>query len=94
VLKAQTAFQHATQADGNYGSTYYNLSILYLDADPFPDGNGGSLDTLVRLQKAQTYLDEYQKRPGFDQKLYDERSKNIQKLIKRAQKKKKSEAAQ
>lgn len=89
LLKAQTAFQHAVQSDDNYGMAYYNLGILYLDADPFPTSDGGSLDNLVRLKKAQTYFDEYKTRPGVDLALYDERTKNVTKLIKREEKKRK-----
>jgi tetratricopeptide (TPR) repeat protein len=93
LLKAETAFKKALQADKDYGLAYYNLGLLYLDADPFPTGDGGAMDTLVRLKKAQTYFDEYKNRPGVDMALYDERLKNVTKLIKREEKKRKKKGS-
>ncbi len=89
LLKAETAFKKSTQADRNYGPAYYNLGLLYLDGDPFPDGSGGSMDNLARLNQAKTYFDSYKDMPGVDIKLYDERMKNVTKLIKREEKKRK-----
>ncbi len=84
--KAEGAFKRAQTADKNYGPAYYNLGLLYLDADPFPTGSG-PMDTLVRLNRAKTYFDEYKNMPGVDMSLYDERMKDVTKLIKREEKK-------
>lgn len=89
LLKAELAFKRAIQANRNYGAPYYNLGVLYLDADPYPAPDGGSLDTLVRLNKAKTYFEEYKNMPGVDMKLFDERLKDVTKLIKREEKKRK-----
>lgn len=91
LLKAEGAFKRAQTADRNYGPAYYNLGLLYLDADPFP-ADGGSMDNLVRLQRAKTYFDEYKNLPGVDIRLYDERTKDVTKLIKREEKKRKKAA--
>ena len=88
LQKAEAAYKRALSASQSYGPAYYNLGLLYLDADPFPD-NGGSLDTLVRLNRAKTYFDEYKNMPGVDLALYDERLKDVTKLIKREEKKRK-----
>ncbi|MEZ4364447.1 MAG: tetratricopeptide repeat protein [Kofleriaceae bacterium] len=88
LSRAEDAYKRATAADRNYGPAYYNLALLYLDADPFPEG-GQPLDTLVRLQRAKTYFDEYKNMPGVDIKLYEERMKDVQKLIKREEKRRK-----
>jgi tetratricopeptide (TPR) repeat protein len=82
IRKAEAAFKKATSLDRNYGPAYYNLAVLYLDADPYP----GNLDTLLRLQRAKGYLDEYKNMPGADQVLYAERAKDVDKLIKREEK--------
>jgi tetratricopeptide (TPR) repeat protein len=84
--KAETAFKRSQNADKNYGPAYYNLGLLYLDADPFPT-DSGPMDTLARLNRAKTYFDEYKNMPGVDMKLYDERTKDVTKLIKREEKK-------
>jgi Tfp pilus assembly protein PilF len=89
LLKAETAFKRSLSADKNYGPAYYNLGLLYLDADPFPSPDGGSLDTLVRLKKAKTYFEEYKNMPGVDIKLFDARMKDVTKLITREEKKRK-----
>ena len=86
--RAENAYKRALQVDQSYGPAYYNLGLLYLDADPFPDG-GGAMDTLVRLNRAKTYFDEYKNMPGVDLSLYDERLKDVTKLIKREEKKRK-----
>ena len=93
LLKAETAFKQAQAANRNYGAAYYNLGLLYLDADPFPDGNGAAVDTLIRLNKARTYFEEYKNLPGVDMSLFDERTKDVTKLIKREEKKRKKAAA-
>lgn len=92
ILAAEATYKRALSANPNYGPAYFNLGLLYLDADPFPSG-GGALDTMQRLNAAKGYLDQYKNMPGVDIKLYDERMKDVTKLIKRAekqQKKKKS----
>ncbi len=86
LAKAEAAFKRAQTADRNYGPAYYNLGLLYLDADPFPTANG-PMDTLARLNRAKTYFDEYKNMPGVDMTLYDERMKDVTKLIKREEKK-------
>lgn len=93
LLKAEGAFKRAQGLSRNYGPAYYNLGLLYLDADPFPVEGGPPLDTLVRLNKAKTYFDEYKNLPGVDMSLYDERTKDVTKLIKREEKKRKKAAA-
>jgi tetratricopeptide (TPR) repeat protein len=86
LAKAENAFKRAQTADKNYGPAYYNLGLLYLDADPFPTPSG-PMDTLARLNKAKTYFDEYKNMPGVDMNLYDERMNDVTKLIKREEKK-------
>jgi tetratricopeptide (TPR) repeat protein len=85
LLKSETAYKRAADLDRNYGLAYYDLGLLYLDADPFP----GGLDTLVRLNRAKTYFEQYKDLPGVDMKLHDERIKDVSKLIKREEKKRK-----
>jgi tetratricopeptide (TPR) repeat protein len=85
ILKAEQAYKRATQANASYGPAYFNLALLYLDADPFPSG-GGNLDTLQRLNAAKSWLAQYKNMPGVDLKLYDERTKDIDKAIKREEK--------
>lgn len=94
LLRAEDAYKRALSTSRNYGPAYYNLGLLYLDADPFPEPGGGALDTLVRLQRAKTYLDEYKTMPGVDMKLYEERMKDVQKAIKREEKKRKKKPAE
>jgi Flp pilus assembly protein TadD len=93
LLKAEAAYQRSRTADANYGMAYYNLGLLYLDADPFPAPGGGNLDTLIRLNKAKTYFEEYKNMPGVDIKLFDERMKNVTKLIKRVEKSRKKKGS-
>jgi tetratricopeptide (TPR) repeat protein len=88
LVRAEDAYKHALTVDHNYGPTYYNLGLLYLDADPFPSGSG-TLDTLVRLNQAKAYFDSYKNAVGFDAKLYDDRMKDIAKATKREEKRRK-----
>ncbi|MEO8552327.1 MAG: hypothetical protein ABI678_20260, partial [Kofleriaceae bacterium] len=67
---------------------YFDLAMLYLDADPFPSG-GGALDTMQRLNAAKDFLDKYKNAPGVDMKLYDERMKDVSKAVKREEKRRK-----
>lgn len=85
IQEAEATYRRAIQANPNYGPAYFDLALLYLDADPFPSGNG-QLDTMQRLNAAQDFLEKYKNSPGVDMKLYDERSKDVNKAIKREQK--------
>ena len=82
IRKAEAAYKRALQASSSYGPAYYNLGLLYLDNDPFP----GLPDTLVRLNTAKTYFDQYKNMPNLEMKLYDDRMKDVTKAIKRAEK--------
>jgi tetratricopeptide (TPR) repeat protein len=82
VAKAEGAYKRATQANVNYGPAYYNLGLLYLENTPFP----GIKDELVRLNAAKGFFDQYKNMPGFEIKLYDDRMKDVTKLIKRQEK--------
>lgn len=82
VVKADGAFKRATKVNSNYGPAYYNLGLLYLENDPFP----GIADPLVRLNAAKGWFDQYKNMPGVDIKLYDDRMKDVTKLIKRIEK--------
>ncbi len=82
VRTAEASYKRALQANSNYGPAYYNLGLLYLDTDPYP----GVADPLVRLQTAKSYFDQYKNMPNVDIKLYDTRTKDVDKAIKRAQK--------
>jgi tetratricopeptide (TPR) repeat protein len=88
ITQAEAAYRKATQANPNYGPAYFDLALLYLDADPFPSG-GGSLDTMQRLNAVKDFLDKYKNMPGVDMKLYDERMKDVNKSIKREEKRRK-----
>ncbi|HEX7842054.1 MAG TPA: tetratricopeptide repeat protein, partial [Kofleriaceae bacterium] len=82
VRRAEAAYKRGLQASNSYGPAYYNLGLLYLDNDPFP----GLPDTLLRLNTAKAYFDQYKNMPGVDMKLYDDRMKDVTKAIKRAEK--------
>jgi tetratricopeptide (TPR) repeat protein len=82
VRKAEAAYKRALQANSSYGPAYYNLGLLYLDNDPFP----GLSDTLLRLNTAKGYFDQYKNMPNLEMKLYDDRMKDVTKAIKRAEK--------
>jgi tetratricopeptide (TPR) repeat protein len=88
IVQSEAAYRRAVQANPNYGPAYFDLAMLYLDADPFPSGNG-TLDTMQRLNASKDFLDKYKNMPGVDMKLYDERTKDVTKAIKRASKKSK-----
>ncbi len=91
ILASEAFYKRALSANANYGPAYYNLALLYLDADPFPSG-GGTLDTLHRLNAAKGYLDQYKNMPGVDIKLYDERMKDVTREIKREEKRRKKKS--
>jgi tetratricopeptide (TPR) repeat protein len=68
LLKAQATYQRALSRHPNYAPAYYNMGLLYLDADPFPE-SGKDMDKLARLDKARTYFEQYKGKPGANQKL-------------------------
>lgn len=82
VRAAEGSYKRATQANASYGPAYYNLGLLYLENDPFP----GIGDGIQRLNTAKGYFDQYKNMPGVDIKLYDDRMKDVTKLIKRLEK--------
>lgn len=90
ILGAETAYKRALQVNPNYGPAYYNLALLFLDADPYPARGGTTMDTLERLNTAKNYLDQYKNMPGVDIKLYDERMKDVTRAIKREEKRRKA----
>jgi tetratricopeptide (TPR) repeat protein len=88
ITQSEAAYRKAVQANPNYGPAYFDLAMLYLDADPFPSG-GGALDTMQRLNAVKDFLDKYKNMPGVDMKLYDERTKDVSKAVKREEKRRK-----
>lgn len=95
LQRAEDSYKRAVSANRNYGPVYYNLGLLYLDAEAFPDpSTGGTMDALVRLQRSKTYFDEYKNMPGVDMKLYEERMKDVQKVIKREEKRRKKKPSE
>ena len=86
VRSAEATYKRALAVNSNYGPAYYNLGLLYLDTEPYP----GVSDNLVRLQTAKNYFDKYKNMPGVDMKLYEGREKEVNKLIKRAKRKRKN----
>jgi tetratricopeptide (TPR) repeat protein len=85
IRQAEATYKRAMMANPSYGPAYYNMGLLYLDADPFP----GITDPLTRVNAAKDYFDKYKNMPGVDIKLFDERMKDVTKLIKRIQKQQK-----
>ena len=87
LRQAETAYRRATSVDRRYANAYYNLGLLYLDAETFPgdpgDGSIAVLDTLERLERAQTYFEEYRRMKGADIDAVEARLKQVQKRIKR-----------
>lgn len=59
LRRAETEFKLALKQNPAYSPPYFNLGILYLDADPFP-----GLETLQRLQLAQQFLSQYKQMAG------------------------------
>lgn len=88
LRQAETALKRAMSADRGYANAYYDLALLYLDADPFP-GASGPMDTLRRLGQARTYFEEYGRKRGADRERMNERIKDVDKLIKREKKRQK-----
>ncbi len=91
LQRSEDSLKRAITANANYAPAYYNIALLYLDADPFPTSRG-PMDTLQRLQSAKTYFDSYKALPGAEIKLYDERMKDVSKAVKREEKRRKSAA--
>ncbi|HEY1547735.1 MAG TPA: hypothetical protein VGG28_07945 [Kofleriaceae bacterium] len=92
IVQAESTYRRAIAANPNYGPAYFDLALLYLDADPFPSG-GSTLDTMQRLNAAKDFLDKYKTMPNVDIKLYDERMKDVTKAVKREEKKRKQKPA-
>ncbi len=92
LRQAETAYKRALTIKKDYANVYYNLGLLYLDADPFPNPDGSKMDKLKRLERSKTYFDEYQNMSGADIDLVARRSKQVKKLIKRETKRRKREA--
>lgn len=80
LLKAERSYKQALTANRNYANAYYNMGLLYLDADPYPEGKA-DMDLIKRLQRAKTQFAEYRRLAGADQKLADEQVAVAQKLI-------------
>ena len=84
LLKAESSYNRAKSIQKTYANAYYNLGLLYLDADPFPQGKD-DMDLIKRLQRAKSFFDDYRSMPGADQKLADEQVAVAQKLIDKEQ---------
>lgn len=82
---AEEGFKRAVQTDKGYGPAYFNLAVLYMDADGMPGANGQPLDTLARLKMAETYFDQYRKMPGANLAKVDDLTKTLGRAIKREQ---------
>jgi tetratricopeptide (TPR) repeat protein len=59
LKRAEAELKLALSKDGNYAPAYFDIGVLYLDADPFP-----GLETLARLQLAQKNLSQYKQTAG------------------------------
>jgi len=59
LKRAEKELRTAMEKEPNYAPAYFNLGILYLDADPFP-----GMEPLARLQQAQKYLADYKRHAG------------------------------
>jgi tetratricopeptide (TPR) repeat protein len=93
IQSAEATYRQALTANPGYGPAYYDLGLLYLDSDPFPQGSG-AMDTVARLNAAKGFFDQYKMWKDFDPKLYDERMKDYNKAMKRATKKTKAGGTQ
>jgi tetratricopeptide (TPR) repeat protein len=94
LRKSETALKTAMAQNTTFSPAYFNLGLLYLDADPFP-----GLETLQRYQMAMRYLNEYKRHAGPTMKAGDPvddylafAQKEYDKEVKRQQKKKEREA--
>ncbi|HEY0190004.1 MAG TPA: tetratricopeptide repeat protein [Kofleriaceae bacterium] len=88
VRRAEAAYKRALKVGSSYGPAYYNLGLLYLDNDPYP----GIADPIVRLTTSKSYFDQYKNMPNLDMKLYDDRMKDVNRALKRAEKQQKKKA--
>ena len=100
LRKAENEFKAAMAQNTTFAPAYFNLALLYLDADPFP-----GIETLPRYQLAMRYLNEYKRlmgptlKPGdpvdeylaFAQKEHDKEVKRQEKKRKKAEKEKEKE---
>jgi len=59
LRKAESELRMAMNINPAYAPAYFNMGILYLDADPFP-----GMDALPRMQNAQKFLAEYKQKAG------------------------------
>lgn len=89
--KAEASYKRALGLAKSYANAYYNLGLLYLDAQPFPMPDGAPMDKLKRLERSKTYFEEYRSMSGADLDLVDSRTKQVNKLIKRETKRRKRE---
>lgn len=59
LKRAEQELRLAMSQDPSYAPAYFDMGILYLDADPFP-----GIETLARLIQAQKFLNDYKKTAG------------------------------
>ncbi len=59
IQQAATELQKAMTLDAKYAPAYFDMGILYLDADPYP-----GLDSLGRYQQAAKFLSDYKRVAG------------------------------
>lgn len=59
LRRAEQEYKVALQRDPSYAPAYFDLGLLYLDADPFP-----GLETVTRFQQAQKFLSQYKQSAG------------------------------
>jgi tetratricopeptide (TPR) repeat protein len=92
LRKAENEYRVAMARDPAYQQSYYNMGLLYLDADPFP-----GMDTVTRLQNAVRFLGEYKRLAGpasaeFVDKTLEKAEKDLKKEQDRLERKRKKEA--
>ena len=59
LRKAEREYKSAMSLDASYAPAYFNLGLLYLDAEPFP-----GMEEIARLETAQRYFNEYKRVAG------------------------------
>lgn len=59
LRRAEQEFRLAMTQNASYAPAYFNMGILYLDADPFP-----GMDTMQRLAQASKFLADYKRHAG------------------------------
>jgi tetratricopeptide (TPR) repeat protein len=59
LRRAEQEYKLAMQKEPTYAPAYFDLGLLYLDADPFP-----GLETMTRFQQAQKFLSQYKQSAG------------------------------